>query len=738
MYFRAIKVLALILVTSIVVLAQNKLLTIDDIFDPAKHTNFSGNPSQPRWLKDGEHYIVTSKERNAFPRLLKVDAITGKTEPFYDAAKMQAAFAALPGMTKEDARNLANQPFYQMNPSETGVLINFANDLFHYEFGSDRAIRLTSNPDEEVGEAFSPDGRMVSFVRGGNLYVEDLSMQRRERALTRDGSDKILNGRLDWVYQEELYGRGNFGAYWWSPDSTKIVFLRLDENPVPNFPVVDHIPLDQVVENTTYPKAGDPNPIVKLGVANAAGGEVTWVDTSKYRPEDFLIVRVGWFPDSKNVWFQAQNREQTFLDLNQAQTDGKTMMILREQSKTWVEAIDEGLRWLKDGSFLWLSDRSGWRHIYRINPNAFGGFAGSMTNQVTQGEWDVRSIDGVNEEKGIVYFSGTEHSFIAAHEYAIKLDGSGLTRITAMEGNHRTSFNPQTTRWVDYWTDVNTPTQVRLFENGKFVRAIDENQVDALSQYKLGKVELLNVKTRDGFTMEAMMIKPPDFDPAKKYPVMSYTYSGPQAPQVRNAWGGSTYMWHQMLAQKGYIIWICDNRTASNKGVKSAWPLFHNFNELELRDLEDGFTWLKQQGYVDGSRVGLWGWSFGGMMTSYALTHSQTFKIGIAGGSVTDLRNYDSIYTERYMGTPQNNPEGYWKSSPVHFAKGLHGKLLLIHGAIDDNVHMSNTLQFLYELQKAGKPVQLMLYPKSRHGVTDPALLKHLRKTMMDFILENL
>jgi len=714
--------------------AQNKLLTIDDIFDPVKRVNFSGTPSNPRWLKDSEHYIVASKDRNAFPRLLKVSAITGKSEPFYDAAKMQAAFASLPGVDKEDAHRLANQTFYDLNPSETGALINFANDLFYYEFGSERALRLTSNPDEEVGAGFSPDGRMISFIRGGNLYVEDLSMQRRERALTRDGNDKILNGRLDWVYQEELYGRGNFGAYWWSPDSTKIVFLRLDETPVPDFPVVDHIPLEQNVEMTPYPKAGDPNPIVKLGVVNAAGGGVEWVDTYKYKPEDFLIVRVGWFPDSKKVWYEAQNREQTFLDLNSVNPDdGKSATLFHEKTNTWVEAIDEGLRWLKDGSFLWLSDRSGWRRIYHCSAD------GKLINQVTSGDWDVRSIDAVDEEKGIIYFSASEHSAIANHEYAIKIDGTGLNRLTMSEGNHRAAFNSKGSYFIDSWNDVNTPTQVRLFDvTGKLVRAIDENKVETLSQYKLGKVEFLNVKTRDGFTMEAMMIKPPDFDPAKKYPVMSYTYSGPQAPQVRNAWGGALYMWHQLLAEKGYIIWICDNRTASNKGVNSAWPVYKNFGELELRDLEDGFTWLKSQPYVDPSRIGLWGWSYGGFMTSYALTHSRTFKIGISGGTVTDWRNYDSIYTERYMGTPQTNPDGYLKSSPVHFAKDLHGKLLLIHGAIDDNVHMANTIQFLYELQKAGKQVQLMVYPKSRHGVTDPVLVKHLRQMMTDFIVGNL
>ncbi len=243
--------------------------------------------------RTASHYLLTNEaSRRDLPRLQKVNAATGEATPFFDAAKMETAFAALPGVSAQDARQLANRGNYDLNPAETGVLINWSNDLFYYEFGSDRAIRLTSNPEEEVGEAFSPDGQMVSFVRENNLYVEDLSMQRRERALTRDGSAKILNGRLDWVYQEELYGRGNFGAYWWSPDSTSIAYLRFDESPVPEFTVVDHIPYHQNLEVTAYPKAGDPNPIVKLGVVNAAGGDIRWVDTYKYQPADLLISRV--------------------------------------------------------------------------------------------------------------------------------------------------------------------------------------------------------------------------------------------------------------------------------------------------------------------------------------------------------------------------------------------------------------------------------------------------------------
>jgi dipeptidyl-peptidase-4 len=726
--------LALLLSFGIAVQSQNKLLTIDDIFDPVKRVNFNGSTPTIRWLKDGNHYLLTNEaSRRDVPRLQKVNAATGEAVSFFDAAKMQAAFAALPGVSAQDARQLASRGNYNLNPAETAVLINWSNDLFYYELGSDRAIRLTSNPEEEVGEGFSPDGRMISFVRENNLYVEDLSMQRRERALTRDGSAKILNGRLDWVYQEELYGRGNFGAYWWSPDSTSIAFLRFDESPVPEFTVVDHIPYHQKLEVTSYPKAGDPNPIVKLGVVNAAGGDIRWIDTFKYQPEDFLISRVTWTPDSKKVVYQAQNREQTFLDVNFADAkDGKSSNVIHETSKAWV-AINEQPLWLKDGSFIWASERNGWEHLYHYSAD------GKLLRQITDGQWEVRSIEGVDEANGYIYFTATERSHIAPHGYRIKFDGSGLARLTQTEGSHRVDLSPANNYFIDVWSDINTPSQVRLYDaSGKLVRVIAENKVDALKQYKLGTTELLQVKTRDGFVMEAMMIKPPDFDAQKKYPVMSFTYSGPHAPQVRNGWGSQTYMFHQLLAQKGYIIWVCDNRTASGKGLESTWPVYKNFGELELRDLEDGVTWLKSQPYVDGSRIGIWGWSYGGFMTSYALTHSQSFKIGIAGGTVADWRDYDTIYTERYMGTPQNNPEGYRKSSPVNAAKNLHGKLLLIHGAIDDNVHMQNAIQFIYELQKAGKQFELMLYPKSRHGVTDPLLLKHMRQMMLDFILENL
>ncbi|PYS82905.1 MAG: hypothetical protein DMF67_11060 [Acidobacteria bacterium] len=713
--------------------AQQRQLTIEDIFDPAKRINFGGSPpANLEWLGDGESYLQ-SKTDAGVTQLLKVNARTGKAAPFFDAAKMEAALAKLPGISAADARRLAHRASYQLNPAQTAVVINFGNDLFYYVLNSDSAVRLTNGPEEELEEDFSPDGRMVSFVRANNLYVVDVATG-RERALTSTGGEKTLNGRLDWVYEEEVYGRGNKRGYWWSPDSTRLAYLSLDETPVHDFPVVDHIPRGQVIEDTPYPLAGDPNPLVRLGVVAAAGGDTRWVDTAGYEPADLLVVRVAWSPDSRRVVYQAQNREQTYLDLNAADADtGKTSKLFQEKTLAWVEPFDDNPRWLKDGSFLWRSERNGWSHLYHYSSD------GRLIKQVTDGKWEVRGIEGVDEAGGLVYFHGTEHSHIAEQVYRIKLDGTGLTRLTKTEGSHAASFNPTNTLFIDKWSDINTPTEVRLFKSdGSNVRVIDENRVEALKQFKLGTPEFVRVKTRDGFEMEAMMIRPPNFDPSKKYPVLEFTYSGPHAPQVKNAWGATTYMWHQLLAERGYIIWYCDNRTGSGKGAESAWPVYKNFGELELRDLEDGLSYLKSQPYVDASRIGLWGWSFGGYMTSYALTHSQSYKLGIAGGTVSDWANYDSIYTERYMLTPQHNPEGYRVSSPTAAAANLHGKLLLIHGAIDDNVHMANTVQFVYALQKADKEFRLMLYPKSRHGVTDPLLVRHMRQMMTDFILANL
>ncbi len=714
-----------LLLSALPAVAQDKLLTLDDLYDPAKRVNFNGSPPAGLSWIDDQHYLQRGK---------KVNALTGQSEPYYDVAKMEAALAKLPAMNAEDAKRLAAGGF-KMNENRTAALINFANDLICYRFGGDEAIRLTNTAEEEVGEEFSPDGRMVSFVRNYNIYLVDIATQ-RERSLTKDGNSKLFNGRLDWVYQEEVYGRGNFQGYWWSPDSTRIVYLQLDESQVKDFTVVDHIPNQQDLEVYAYPKSGMPNPGARLGVVNAVGGDTRWVDLFKYQGFEPLIVRVGWKPDGSRIVFEITDREQTWLDLNFVDPKtGKVETAFRETSKAWVGVDDDSLpRWLKDGSFLWMSERDGWQHIYHYTPDC------KLIRPVTAGKWEVRRLLGVDQANGWIYFLATERSHIGGDAYRIKLDGSGLQRLTEAEGTHTANFDPTFKHFVDTWSDAWTPTQTRLFTaDGKLVRVIDENKVEALKQYRLSRPEYLKVKTRDGFEMEAMILKPVDFDPKKKYPVFIQTYAGPHAPQVRNAWnGGMGNMWHQLLAQKGYIVWICDNRSASGKGLESTWTIYKNFGELELRDIEDGVSYLKSLPYVDGSRIGINGWSFGGYMTAYALTHSKSFKIGIAGAPVTDWRLYDTIYTERYMGTPQNNPEGYDKSSVSKAAKNLEGKLLLIHGTIDDNVHIQNSIQFIYELQKAGKQFEVMVYPRSRHGVGDPKLVRHMRELMLDFILKNL
>jgi dipeptidyl-peptidase-4 len=723
-------------------LAQQKLLTLDDLFDPQKRVDFTGTvPSGITWLDDTTYvWLKTARPGGGPPgpgtgggELLKVNAMTGATTPFVDAATMEAALGGIPGVTAEEAKRLSRSGRLTMNPARTMALLTIAGDLYTYDFAGNRVTRLTSDPAAEDDPGFSPDGRLLAFTRQGNLFVIDVASA-RERQLTTDGSDVLLNGKLDWVYQEELYGRGTYRAFWWSPDSARLAFLQLDQRPVPEITLTDHTSPRQTLEVFPYPKAGDPNPLVKLGIVRAAGGPVQWVNTSRYTAQEHLIVNVGWAPDGKRVVYQVQDREQTWLDLNAADpATGAGTTLFRETTQAWVDRSDDGPRWLKDGTFLWESERSGWKHLYHYKAD------GSLVRQLTQGEWEVRTVYGVDEAGGWIYFGGTERSHIGGDIYRVRLDGTGLTRLSKPEGTHSATFNPSMTHYVGTWSNVTTPAQTRLHRaDGSEVRVIEANALDTPGHYRLSTPEFLQVPTRDGFLMEAMLIKPPDFDPSKKYPVFQQTYAGPHAPTVRNAWGGSGHMYLQLLAQKGIVVWVCDNRSASGKGAVSAWAAYKRLGQTEIADIEDGLAWLAAQPWVDVARIGINGWSYGGYMVSYALTHSTKFAMGIAGAPVTDWTLYDSIYTERFMRMPQNNPEGYAAGSALAAAKNLSGRLLLVHGTMDDNVHVQNSVQFAYALQKAGKPFELMVYPKSRHGVSDPMLVKHMRAMMLDFTLRTL
>jgi len=709
--------------------AQQRPLTIDALYDPTNRVNFAGVPTPALSWVDGTHYAIPRSTSDG-PDWVSVDATTGTSTVLFSASRLERALVAA-GVQADRARQAARAQAVTFDRSFTRALLTLGGDVYVYTFAADRLTRLTTTDAAEEVPAFSPDGTRVAYVRQGNLFVNDVGSARETR-LTSDGNADILNGRLDWVYEEEIYGRGRQRGYWWSPDSSRIAYLRTDDRPVPTFTVVDHIPYDQEVERWRYPKAGDPNPIVTLGIVGAGGGPTRWVNVSKYPDVDRLISAVTWTPDGRQLFVQVQNRLQTWLDLNVGSADtGAARTLFRETSRAWVTDVTDPI-WLRDGSFLWLSERSGFKHVYHYDGK------GTLRRQVTDGAWEVRSLYGVDEVGGWIYFAGTERSVIAGDVYRVKTTGGSVERLSSVEGSHSAEFSPGFAYFADTWSDANTPPQLRLHRSdGTEVRVIEANRVDALDQFVLPKPEFLQVKARDGFVMEAMIIKPPNFDPSRRYPVYTFVYGGPHSQRVRNAWSGEN-LFLQLLAQQGIVIWECDNRTASGKGLESTWPLYRNFGELELRDVEDGLTWLKGQSFVDAARIGIHGWSYGGFLTSYALTHSTSFAMGIAGGTVSDWRNYDSVYTERYMGPPAENEEGYKKSSPRWSVANLHGALLLIHGLIDDNVHVDNTLQLAYELQKAQKPFELMLYPRSRHGVTDPQLVKHMRTLMFEFVMKHL
>jgi dipeptidyl-peptidase-4 len=711
--------------------AQRQTLTLDDIYHPDRKVDFEGEPPTDIVWIDDVHYLWPKKGAGDEGELLKVHALTGRTVPLFDVARVEKALAALEGVTPEDAKRAARRRSQTFNGSRTALVLEVGGDLYHYDLVGHRVRRLTRTPGLEEEPAVSPDGSRVAFVRGHDLFVVDVAGS-GERRLTTDGSDNVLNGKLDWVYQEEIYGRGKFRAHWWSPDSRRLAFLRLDQTAVPRYTVVDEIPRHASVETYPYPKAGDPNPKVSVGMVSVSDGRPVWVDTRTYG-EEILVVDVGFTPDSAEVVFQVQDREQTWLDLNVADpATGAVRRILRETTPAWVDPLGAP-RWLPDGGFLWLSERTGWKHLYRYTRAGGGGRA------VTAGEWEIRNLHGFDAKGGWAYFSATERSPIAPDVYRVTLDGGAIERLSQAPGSHAAVFNPSFSLYVDTRSDLTTPPQVRLHRaEGTLVRVIDDNPVPALARYRLVRPERVQVPTRDGFPMEALLFKPPDFDPSRKYPVYQHTYGGPHAPQVKDAWGGAAYMFHQLLAQRGIVVWICDNRSASGKGAQSAWPAYKRLGELELQDVEDGLDWLSNQGWVDTTRIGINGWSYGGLMVAYALTHSDRFAMGIAGAPVTDWHNYDTVYTERYMLTPEHNPDGYRRTSSVRAADRLRGRLLLMHGGIDDNVHVQNSVQFAYELQKAGKPFQYMVYPKSRHGVSDPHQVAHLRATMLAFIEETL
>lgn len=697
-------------------------LTLESIAHPTKRVAYTGAAStRLDWLPDGA--LAQTKRDGDQVTLLRVDATTWEAKPLLEAGRLQAALVAA-GAPEAGARAALGRGTFTWNEGRSAFLLDVAGDLFLVDVEKAAARHLAGGkPDEPT---FSPDGRQVAFLRGNDLYRVELATAKETR-LTTGGSETVFNGRLDWVYQEEVFTRGTFRAFWWAPDSKRLAYLSLDETKVPVFTLMDDRFQPQKAQKARYPKAGDPNPIARLGVVDLAGHS-TWME-DPYPGQDTLIVRVGWDPQGRLI-ANHQNRIQSWLDLRRYEGRASKVLI-HENGRAWQELLPLP-HFLQDGGFLWESERSGHHHLYRYGKDD------RLIGAVTKGAWDVKKVHGVDAKAGRVFFDATERSPIGLDAYRIGLDGKNLTRLTEKPGTHRVRFNGAFTAFLDTWSDIQIPPQQALHDGtGKQLRLIDANPSDKLKTMSQGRVSFQQVKTRDGFPMETMLVLPADFDPARKYPVFQAIYGGPGAPTVRNAWSRDM-LWYQFLAQQGIATWICDNRSASAKGLASAYGVHRNLGAQELQDLLDGHTWLKAQGWADMDRICLDGWSYGGFMTTYALTHSQAWKLGIAGAPVVDWSLYDSIYTERYMGLPSDNKAGYESSSVLKAAADLSGKLLLLHGTLDDNVHPQNSIMLMDALQKAGHSVQIVLLPGSDHSPRAPQHHWARHQAMWEFISKNL
>lgn len=724
--------------------APKKRLTLDAIFGPEGQVDFDGSYATGMTWIDAEHFL----HRRA-GELRKVHAVTDAAEPAYDVAALEAALVATNDFTPEQAQRVARSPG-QWSDDRSTVLIRHERTWYVWRRGEAAVHTLLKDPPapqedaapaaqrEEVG--LGPTGRFAAFVQHNDLHLVDLRSGRLRR-ITRDGhkalqSDTpdqraaggtILNGKLDWVYQEEVYGRGRYRAYWFSPDEAYVAFLRLDESQVPIYTIIDPIPLRQKPERMFYPKAGDPNPTVRLAAARTRDGAVRWVDLSDYRDIEFLIVQVSWSPHGTLI-YSVQDREQTWMDLNEADPrTGRSRRLLRETSPAWVENFNAP-RWLRDGSFLWLSDRDGFRHIYYYAAD------GRLHTRVTQGPWQVRAIHEVDESGNWIYFEAEKDNVFESHAYRVPILGGTVERLTELGYRHACSFAPGGGLFLDTFSSLTRPPRVHLRRgDGALVRVISDNDVPVLDEYVLSTPALLRVPSRDGHLLNAELIRPVDYDPTRKYPVWCPVYAGPDSQSVTNRWGGRGRLFEQYLVNElGIILWRCDPRSGSGNSKAEAWHAYGRLGVTELADIEDGLKWLIAQGGVDETRIGIAGHSYGGYMAAYALTHSTMFRCGIAGAPVTDWRNYDSIYTERYMKLPKHNPDGYDASSVVQAAANLHGRLLIAHGSQDENVHMANTQQLIAELQRHRKQFDLMNYPRDRHGFGVGG--RHWRELQLEFI----
>ncbi len=713
-----VALLLLSLASSWTALAQKKPVTIESIA-----TERPPQPPQPVWAPDGKKFAYQERRQ-----VWLYDVASRTKRQLVSLEALEAAATKVPpaGLSSWQNRNVREQ-ILQWSPSGQELLISAGGDLFWFRIAAGGWSQLTATPEAERDPKLSPDGRRISFRRGHDLYLLELASQKVTR-LTDDSSATLWNGELDWVYPEEL---GLETAHWWSPDSKRIAYLQFDLSREPLYPQTDLLPLRATYEPERYPKAGDPNADARLGVLPVEDPLRTrWMDLGQTR--DSLLARVAWLPDSQGLAVQRLNRIQNQLDLLLADAQSaSSRLLLRETDPHWINLAND-LRFLKGGKeFLWSSERDGFRHLFHYSID------GNLVGQLTRGDWEVTEVAGVDETAAEVFYLSTEPSPLERHLYRVALDGGATTRLTQASGTHSVSMAPGCGFYLATFSNLATPPRRTLHRSdGTEWAVFQEPDRKPLEQYDLLPVEIVPLKASDGTTLYARLIRPAGFQSGRKYPAIVMIYGGPHAQNVRQAWPGLSF--DQVLAHRGFVIWQLDNRGSAGRGHRWETAVFRNFGTRELEDQKDGLRHLISLGFVDPSRIGIHGWSFGGYMTLYSLLNApDLFAAGVSGAPVTDWRNYDTIYTERYMGLPSENAEGYRRSSPVHSAANLKAKLMLIHNFEDDNVLFQNTLQMADALERAGKQFAMVVYPQKTHGVTG-SLRKHLYETMLSFFEETL
>ena len=722
--------------------AAPKQLTIEQIFAESGITGRA--PETIKWSPDGSKVsFVQRDDAGEHGELWYLDATTGEKKILASEAKLSLLAPPTSRIADERERERVARyhvAAYTWSPDSKHLLFDSRGQLWYYSLDTGTAVQLTSSPDPSEDPKFSPDGKRLAYVRKHNLYVHPVSGEEGERPITREEKERdketarekegnIVNGEVDWVYAEELAVRSNF---FWSPDGREIIFLQMDESRVPAYPITDWLPTHPRVELEKYPKAGDPNPTVHLGVVGSNGGRVRWLKLTD--DEDTYVPRFGWIREGW-AWAEVLNRKQDVMDLYFIDAkSGRSRKVLTESAPdAWVNVNDD-FRILKSGGrFLWTSWRDGHTHIYLYSFNAQDpmGADAKLERQLESGDYEVLAISGVDDASSTVFFTANQGDPRQEKLFSVKLDGSGMQGISSEEGNYTAAFADDGKHFVETHSAMLTPPRISVCAPGGACRKIWEGR--SVADYDPVAPKMMEFKAEDGTVLYGDLILPRNTDASRKIPLVVYIYGGPAGQTVQNSWGGPTALFHQMLANEGFAIFSVDNRGTPNRGKKFSAATRLQSGPVELKDQLTALDRLCAQfPQLDRTRTGIWGWSYGGFMTLYSLTHSNRFKAGIAVAPVTNWRDYDSIYTERYMGLPKDNA-GNYDDSVVSAAGSLQGSLLLVHGTSDDNVHFQNTIQMTDALIKAEKQFRLMVYPSKTHGISGTATKTQLFHMMEDF-----